>query len=84
MSAREIIFSTVEQVAREQSMKLNPPAANLALAESGLNSLCWAIIFARLENEFGFDPLADGNYLPITLGDVVQLFERPVQDRYVA
>jgi hypothetical protein len=80
MSAREIIFSIMEQVAKEQSMKLVPPSPDLVLAESGLDSLCWAIIFARLENALRVDPLADGSYLPVTVGDLIQLYDNAMQD----
>ena len=79
MSARQMIISTIEQVAKEQSMKLAPLSDGLLLDETGLDSLCWAIVFARLEAALGFDPLADGSYLPVTLGDVIQLYDKAVQ-----
>jgi hypothetical protein len=80
MSNQDIIFSIMEQVAKEQSMKLVPLSPNLALAESGLDSLCWAIVFARLENALGVDPLADGSHLPVTVADLVQLYDNAVQN----
>jgi hypothetical protein len=76
-----MIFSTLEQVAKEQSMTLAPLSDTLALDETGLDSLCWAIVFARLEAAFGFDPLADGDQLPITIGDIVQLYEQPLNNQ---
>jgi hypothetical protein len=79
MSARPIIISTIELVAKEQSMKLASLSDDLALDETGLDSLCWAIVFARLEAAVGFDPLSEGDYLPVTLGDVIQLYDNAIQ-----
>jgi acyl carrier protein len=83
MSARTTIISTIEQVAKEQSMKLAALSDDTMLDETGLDSLCWAIVFARLEAAFGFDPLADGDKLPITLGDVVKLYDNPMNAQAV-
>ena len=83
MSTRQMIISTIEQVAREQSMKLAPLSVAMLLDETGLDSLCWAIVFARMEAAVGFDPLADGNYLPVTLGDVIQLYDNASQKQPV-
>ena len=52
----DAVFEQFEQVAREQEKQLAPPDANLVLLESGLDSLCFAIIVARLEDELGVDP----------------------------
>ena len=47
-----------EQVAREQDKSLAPLADDLALLDSGLDSLCLAIIVARLEDALEIDPFS--------------------------
>jgi acyl carrier protein len=77
MSYRSIIIQNIECVAKEQKRSVSPLSDDLPLQESGLDSLCWAIVVARLENEFGFDPFtaSDDVYFPVTLGDFVQAYE---------
>jgi hypothetical protein len=77
MSYRNIIIETIEHVAKEQRRPVSPLSDDLALQESGLDSLCWAIVTARLENELGFDPFtaSDDVYFPVTLGDFIQAYE---------
>ena len=50
---------------------------DLVLLESGLDSLCFAIIVARLEDKLGFGPFvgADDVQFPITLGDLIKFYE---------
>jgi acyl carrier protein len=49
----------------------------LALSESGLDSLCLAVIVARLEDAFGFDPFdTEGDIVfPVTFGEFVSFYE---------
>jgi hypothetical protein len=81
VSARSIISSLFQQVAAEQGKRLSPLDDDLSLLESGLDSLCFAIIVARLEDELGVDPFtaSDEVYFPITFGDFVKLYE-PLPD----
>ena len=58
MDLRSIIFGELQTVAAEQKKQLPPLTDDLALQESGLDSLCFAILFARLEDITGGDPLA--------------------------
>ena len=53
------------------------PSDDLVLLESGLDSLCFAIIVARLEDALGFDPFsaAEEVYFPVTLGDFIKFYE---------
>jgi hypothetical protein len=66
------------QVAKEQDKKLAPLSDDLPLADSGLDSLCVAVIVARLEDITGIDPFAAENAIefPVTLGDFVRLYGR--------
>jgi acyl carrier protein len=74
---RPIIISHIEQIATEQKQPLAPLVDDLLLADSGLDSLSFAILVARLEDELGLDPFSastDTHY-PITLGDFVKFYE---------
>ena len=77
MSVRPVIIAQFEQVAREQVKKLAPLSDDLVLLESGLDSLCFAIIVARLEDTLGFDPFsaAEDVDFPVTLGDFIRFYE---------
>jgi hypothetical protein len=77
MSVRLTIISQFERVAREQRKTTAPLADNLPLLESGLDSLCFAILVARLEDEIGVDPFANSTEagLPTTFGEFVKFYE---------
>jgi acyl carrier protein len=77
MSLRSAIATQFEQVALEQKRKLAPLSDHVRLLDSGLDSLSFALIVARLEDSLGFDPFdTDQNIkFPVTFGDFVQLYE---------
>jgi len=77
MSIRLTLTSVFEQVAKEQDKKLAPLADSLVLLDCGLDSLCFAIIVARLEAGLGLDPFtsSDDVNFPVTFGDFVKLYE---------
>jgi hypothetical protein len=65
MSVRFTVLAQFKRVAKEQGKELAPLCDSLVLLESGLDSLCFAIIVARLEDALGVDPFStaeDGNY----------------------
>lgn len=78
MSIRPTIASLFEDVAREQGRTLSPLSDDLKLLQSGLDSLSFAIIVARLEDSLGFDPFNadEAVEFPVTFGDFVRLYER--------
>jgi len=53
VSVRSKVLSQFEQVAKEQNKVLGPLSDDLVLVDSGLDSLCLAIIVARLEDALG-------------------------------
>jgi acyl carrier protein len=75
MSVRATITSLFEQVAREQQRRLSPLSDDLRLLESGLDSLSFALIVARLEDKLGSDPFDTAESFPVTFGDFVRLYE---------
>jgi len=76
MSLETLIAAQFEQVAREQNKTLVPLRAETLLLESGLDSLCMAIIVARLEDELGVDPFGSSEDVdfPVTFGDFVMFY----------
>jgi hypothetical protein len=77
MNVRETILAEIHRVAREQRRTLAPLADDLALTASGLDSLCFAILVARLEGALGTDPFtsSDEVTIPVTLGDLIAMYE---------
>jgi acyl carrier protein len=77
MDIRPAILSQFETVAKEQDKKLAPLTDDLVLLDSGLDSLCFAIIVARLEDELGFDPFSELDEItfPVTVGDFIRCYE---------
>jgi acyl carrier protein len=72
------ILARFRDVAAAQDKTLAPLTDDLVLLESGLDSLCFAIIVATLEDELGYDPFTEAEdvYFPVTLGDFVRFYER--------
>ena len=77
MSVRSTITSQFQQVAIEQERQLSPLSDDLKLVQSGLDSLSFAIIVARLEDALGIDPFnsSEAVEFPVTFGDFVRLYE---------
>ncbi len=63
-------------VAAEQEKTLAPLSDDLPLLEAGLDSLCFAILVARLEDLTGRDPFAvNGARLPRTVGELIAFYD---------
>jgi acyl carrier protein len=77
MSIKLTIMDTMTQVASEQGKKLAPLRDDLALLDSGLDSLGIAVLVARLEDQLGTDPFTTSEevHFPVTLGDFVKAYE---------
>jgi acyl carrier protein len=78
MSVASEIAALFAEVAREQHKTLTPLSDDLGLLETGLDSLCFAIVVARLEDRLGIDPFSaeDEIEFPVTVGDFIRLYER--------
>jgi acyl carrier protein len=76
MTVKETILAEFENVAREQGKAIVPLTDSTMLLESGLDSLCFAIIVARLEDTLGVDPFqtASDQSFPVTIGAFVKLY----------
>jgi acyl carrier protein len=75
---RRAILARFREVAEAQGKRLAPLTDDLVLLGSGLDSLCFAIIVAKLEDDLGVDPFSEGEdvYFPATLGDFIRFYER--------
>jgi hypothetical protein len=80
MSVRSEILDQFKQVAHEQDMPLGPLSDDLPLLDSGLDSLCFAIIVSRLETALGVDPFSgdEDAPFPVNLGDFIRYYENAV------
>jgi acyl carrier protein len=77
MSTRSKIVQAIEEIAAAQKKTLAPLSDGLPLTNSGLDSLCFALLVARLEDETGRDPFSESTEVsfPVTLGDLIALYE---------
>jgi acyl carrier protein len=77
MSIRSSILTAIEEIAAAQKKNLAPLTDDLALTNSGLDSLCFALLVARLEDETGRDPFSESDEVsfPVTLGEFIALYE---------
>ena len=77
MSVRSRIFLVMKQIAEEGNVTLPPLQDDLALNETGFDSLAFAILVARLEDDIGVDPFttAEQPTFPSTLGEFVRVYE---------
>jgi acyl carrier protein len=80
MSVQSMVMQQFASVAKQQSIELAPLSNEVVLLDSGLDSLCLAVVVARLEDELGVDPFATASepQLPVTVGDFVRLYEDAV------
>jgi len=76
MSVRATVAAQFEQVALEQHRKLAALSDDLKLLDTGLDSLGFALVVARLEEALGFDPFDTDESMnfPVTFGDFVKLY----------
>ena len=77
MSIKSTIISAIQQIAAENSKALPALTEDLVLLESGLDSLAFAILVARLEEALDIDPFteSDDTPYPVTLGDFIRFYE---------
>ncbi len=80
MSVRSEILEQFKQVAHEQDQQLAPLSDELPLLDSGLDSLCFAIVVSRLESVLGVDPFSQNEDagFPVTLGEFIRFYENAV------
>ncbi len=76
MNVRSAVVDEFMKVAREHVKELPSLTDSTPLLETGLDSLCFAVIVTRLEDSLGIDPFqAEDSLFPITFGEFVRLYE---------
>jgi hypothetical protein len=77
MTVRSEIIAQFTQVAEEHDKRLAPLTDELELLESGLDSLCFAVVVSRLEESLGVDPFSasEDTLFPVTFGEFVSFYE---------
>jgi acyl carrier protein len=77
MSIRLRIFAAMKRIAEEQQIALPQLDDDLSLRETGFDSLAFAILVARLEDDLGIDPftISEDSAFPLTVGDFVRAYE---------
>jgi acyl carrier protein len=76
MSIRQVVYDQVQSVARQQRKLLPPLDDDLGMLESGLDSLCVAILIANLDDELNLNPFdSDQVDIPVTYGDLIRIYE---------
>jgi acyl carrier protein len=77
MLIRETVYQTITTVAAEQRKPIPSLNDDLKLSDSGLDSLCLAILIARLDDHLNVNPFNTDNVdIPISLGDLVRIYEQ--------
>jgi acyl carrier protein len=80
-NVRSEIIAQFTEVASRQGRQLAPLTDDLELLDSGIDSLCFAIIVSRLEETLGVDPFSasEDAVLPVTFGELVRFYENAAQ-----
>jgi acyl carrier protein len=80
---RSKIISTITAVAEEHNRPLVPLRDDLALFDTGLDSLSLAVVVVRLEEELQVDPFttSESPSFPVTLGEFIVAYESVVRSR---
>ncbi len=70
-------MAEMQKIAGEQAKTLAALSDDLVLLDSGLDSLCFAVLVARLEDKLGLDPFtaSEDVAFPVTLRDFVQVYD---------
>jgi aryl carrier-like protein len=75
---RRVISAAIEEVAASCGLEIvGPLTDDTVLLESGLDSLGFAMLVARLEEDLGWDPfsLADDPFYPTRFAEFVAFYE---------
>ncbi len=78
MSLRSTIIAEIETITRDQNKTMPALTDSMVLMDTDFDSLCFALLVARMEDRLGFDPFSTLEVadLPVTLGDLVALYDR--------
>lgn len=75
MTIRNTVLDTIAEIGQQHDRHLPALSDDLPLLDSGLDSLCIAVLVARLDDRLGVDPFAAIDSFPVTVGDFIALYE---------
>ena len=78
MDIRQTILDTLDELLADNGVVLDAPLTNDALLlQTGLDSLGFAVLVVRLEDQLGYDPfmLMSEPVYPRTLGEFIAVYE---------
>ena len=77
-AVREMIIGEIKELLEEEERPITGLDDDAVLLDIGLDSLGYAILVTRLEDDLGYDPftLMDEVVYPRTLGEFVEIYER--------
>jgi acyl carrier protein len=77
MSIKLTVINEIERIAEQHQKRLAPLTDESILTNTGLDSLCFAVLVARLEDQLGVDPFSSSDNISfsVTLGDFVRVYE---------
>jgi acyl carrier protein len=75
---RDKIITAIQEIADMRGTEVDVLADETVLLESGLDSLGFAILVARLEEDLGYDPFVLMNVpvYPRTLAEFIEIYQR--------
>ena len=78
INLRDKITTAMREIAAERGTDIGALTDGTVLLNSGLDSLGFAILVVRLEEELGYDPfvLMDAPAYPRTLAEFIQIYQR--------
>jgi len=79
MNVRQIVYDNVKSIGEQQRKNLPSLSDDTLILNSGLDSLCVAILIATLDDELNVNPFDNENVNPpITIGDLINIYETAV------
>lgn len=78
MNIRQQIVETLTDIFEEEELEAPTFTDDLLLLDTGLDSLGFAVLVTRLEDELGYDPFAllDEPVYPAKFGELVAVYEQ--------
>lgn len=78
LGLREKIVTAIYEIADQRGVEIHQIEDDTVLLESGLDSLGFAILVVRLEEELGYDPfvMMDQPVYPRTLSEFIEIYQR--------
>jgi acyl carrier protein len=82
---RRTVYDQIKLIAEQQKKTLPPLTDDLVMLESGLDSLCMAVLVAKLEDKLNVSPFDNDDVeIPVTFGDLIRVYEAAIAAKVAA